>query len=96
MFLRKRESLGSIDGQFNRPFGFAVNPSTGSVFVADFINHRIQVFDSSGNFIAKWGTVGSADGQFSFPAGVAVNPTTGNVYVADTGNNRIQVFFLDP
>jgi DNA-binding beta-propeller fold protein YncE len=32
-----------------------VNPSTGSVYMADTSNNRIQVFDCTGNFIAKWG-----------------------------------------
>jgi DNA-binding beta-propeller fold protein YncE len=37
-------SLSNGDGQFNRPVGVAVNPSKGSVFVADTNNNRIQVF----------------------------------------------------
>ena len=55
-------------------------------------NNRIQVFDSNGNFITKFGTPGTGNGQFNQPVGVAVNPITGNVYVADAGNDRIQVF----
>ena len=70
--------------------------------MADTGNNRIQVFDSNGNFITKWGSLchlsigkGCVDpdgnGQFRDPEGVAVD-TQGRVYVADTGNNRIQVF----
>jgi DNA-binding beta-propeller fold protein YncE len=29
-----------------------------NVYVADTINHRIQKFDSNGNFITKWGSQG--------------------------------------
>lgn len=90
--LSKRGSLGSADSQVNRPFGVAVNPSTGSEFMADQGNNHIQVLDSTGNFITIFGTAGSANGQFNGPAGVAVNPTTGNVYVSDSDNNRIRVF----
>jgi DNA-binding beta-propeller fold protein YncE len=96
VFARKWGSFGTGDGQFRNPFGVAVNPSTGDVFVVDLSNNRVQKFDSSGNFIAKWGSAGSGDGQFENPFGVAVNPSTGDVFVADTGNSRIQVFAFDP
>ena len=93
LFLSKFGTFGTIDnGTFNVPFGVAVNPTTGNVYVADTNNNRIQVFDGNGNFITMFGGTGSGDGQFSFPFGVAVNPSTGNVYVADTFNNRVQVF----
>jgi hypothetical protein len=59
--------------------------------VADSGNNRIQKFDASGGFIAKWGSLGSGDGQFSNPQGMAID-AQGNVYVADSGNNRIQKF----
>ncbi len=92
LFLDKWGSRGSGNGQFNSPTDVDMNPSTGNVFVADWINNRIQVFDSSGTFITKFGTLGSGNGQFNQPVGVAVNPITGSIYVVDAGNDRIQVF----
>ncbi|MFC2020084.1 6-bladed beta-propeller [Chloroflexota bacterium] len=68
--------------------------AAGNVYVADYDNHRIQKFDSDGNFITKWGEQGSGDGQFYNPARVAID-TSGNVYVADRGNFRIQKFDSD-
>jgi DNA-binding beta-propeller fold protein YncE len=65
---------------------------TGSVYVADTGNNRIQQFSHNGTFISTWGSEGNTNGQFIGPAGIAVNPMTGSVYVADTGNNRIQQF----
>ena len=59
--------------------------------MADRENHRIQVFDSEGNFIAKWGTQGTGDGELERPYTLIVD-RLGYVYVADAGNNRIQVF----
>jgi uncharacterized protein (TIGR03663 family) len=82
--------LGSLEGQFDSPKGLAID-SQGNVYVADSQNHRIQKFDSEGNFLLAWGSVGSAPGQFSEPWGVAVGPDD-RVYVADTWNHRIQSF----
>jgi len=65
--------------------------SSGNVYVADTGNHRIQKFNASGEFLAKWGSEGTGDGQFDCPYGVAVD-SNGNVYVADMGNDRIQKF----
>ena len=78
------------DGQFNNPKGISVDRA-GNVYVAETINHRVQVFDSSGRFLRKWGSEGSGDGQFNRPTGIAID-RAGNVYVADRGNHRVQVF----
>src|SRR4029078_4326058 len=78
---------GTGNGQFNQPYGVAVD-SSGRVYVADSANNRIQKFSSSGNFITKWGTQGSGNGEFKSPYGIAVD-SSNNVYVADSANNRI-------
>ena len=84
---------GSGDGQFNQPFTVAVNAS-GYIYVADSGNYRIQVFDSNGVFMKKWGSYGGGNGQFDFPEGIAID-SVGQVYVVDANNNRIQVFSAD-
>ncbi len=81
---------GTGDGEFNLPAGVATD-SSNNVYVADTTNNRIQKFNSSGVFQAKWGASGSGNGQFSLPQGIATD-SSNNVYVADTGNNRIQKF----
>jgi sugar lactone lactonase YvrE len=67
---------------FNNPMGLAVDASR-NVYIVDQGNLRIQVFDSNGNFVRKWGI----GGYQSFH--VAVH-SSGSVIVADSG--RIQVF----
>ncbi|NIN65640.1 MAG: TIGR03663 family protein [Anaerolineae bacterium] len=81
---------GALEGQFSFPKGLAID-SEGKVYVADSQNHRIQKFDSGGEFITAWGSFGTEPGQFSEPWGIAVDDD-GNVYVADTWNHRIQKF----
>ncbi|GIT02223.1 MAG: hypothetical protein CM1200mP27_08480 [Chloroflexota bacterium] len=65
----------------------------GNVYVSDRDNNRIQVFDSQGKFLRKWGGFGSGDGELRWPQGIAIS-NDGNVYVSDRGNDRIQVFDL--
>jgi len=78
-----------------QPHGVAVDLA-GNVYVADTLNHRIQKFDSSGKFLAKWGLRGSGDGELDGPNGIAVSSAatqaSATVFVADTGNHRIQKF----
>lgn len=70
----------------------------GDVYVNDLSNHRIQKFNSNGDFILLRGGFGGEDGLFNAPQGIAVDSAlpTNNVYVADTNNNRIQKFTLSP
>lgn len=79
------------DGQFDGPTDVAVD-AAGNVYVVDSGNHRVQKFDSTGKFLAKWGTRGSAPGQFETPTSIALDSTGRFAYVADKGNHRIQKF----
>jgi hypothetical protein len=98
-------SWGTDNGKFKRPAGVAVAFSTASfVYVADRLNNRVEVFDSTGGFVNKWGKLssgnpplpvsGTGSGEFNSPYGVAVD-TSGNAYVADTLNHRVQKFTID-
>jgi len=66
-----------------------------NIYVLECANNCIQKFDSTGNFITKWGSEGSEDGQFKNPSDIAVDQE-GNIYVIDTGNNRVQKFKPNP
>jgi len=92
-FVRKwgdTPALGNkaLEGSFNVATGLGVD-SEGRVFVADFYNHRIQVFDPEGKFLLSFGAQGDGEGEFERPTDVAVD-TKGNIYVVDWGNDRVQ------
>ena len=83
------------EAKFHYPSGVAVD-SAGTVYVADYNNHRIRKISPSGvvSTLAGSGAFGFADGtgteaKFDQPTGVAVD-SAGNVYVADTWNSRIR------
>ncbi len=96
-FIGKWGKNGAGDGEFansnDGPAGVATD-DLGFVYVVDKNNHRIQKFDSDGNFVKKWGEYGDGDGEFKWPRGIELDGA-GHVYVADTENNRIQVFTSD-
>jgi len=92
--------FGNGNGKFNDPWGIAID-TDGAIFVADTFNHRIQKFDSSGNFLFAWGTPGvSADPGnerstvFFGPRAIVID-SKGRLLVSDTGNKRIQIFDRD-
>jgi tripartite motif-containing protein 2/3 len=54
------------------------------------MNHRVQIFDSEGNYKRQFGTKGKEDGQFFLPVGL-VSDAYGNLLVVDS-TIRLQVF----
>ncbi|MBT2741985.1 6-bladed beta-propeller [Bacillus sp. ISL-77] len=60
------------------------------VYVSDTQNKRVQVFDSTGTQIFKFGKEGKGPGQFMFPYGIA-GDKKGNIYVFDLYNGNISI-----
>jgi uncharacterized protein (TIGR03663 family) len=84
------------DGQFQEPWGIAV-ADDGRVYVADTWNHRVQVFDSDGTFLTKWGAYGQTPSDTWLlygPRDITLD-AQGRVFITDTGNKRIMVYDQD-
>ncbi|MGB9443451.1 MAG: 6-bladed beta-propeller, partial [Candidatus Acidiferrum sp.] len=77
-------------GDFAKPAGVAVD-GEGTVYVADTMNNRIELFDADGQFISTFGKNGDGPGYFSRPKGVAIDSDR-HIWVADGMQDRIQVF----
>lgn len=84
--------LGPGKGQFNSPHGFCLGPDE-DIVVADTNNHRVQVFEKSGEFKYQFGIPGKEEGQLWYPRKVAVLHS-GKYVVCDRGNerSRMQIF----
>ena len=55
------KGAGKGDDQFNSPVAMAFD-SQDRLYISDELNHRITIFDSSGNFLNKWDSFGSGAG----------------------------------
>ena len=83
------KDTGTGPGQFDLPEGVAIDRAGGAagyhVWVADTLNNRVQVANSTG---ANWQVYTAAGGKpFTHPRGIAV--ANGHVYIADSDNNRV-------
>jgi hypothetical protein len=85
--LRQWGSAGTNDSEFS----FSVDGNTmltvgtnDEIYVCDPGNSRVQVFDTQGGFLRKWGVAGSLPGQFGtdYPRLIAASQK-GMIYVSD-------------
>ncbi|MFC1663427.1 SMP-30/gluconolactonase/LRE family protein [Patescibacteria group bacterium] len=81
---------GSGDGQFDSPLDIDID-HLGNAYVADYGNHRVQKFSSTGEHLVSWGAFGAGDGEFQYTYAVSAD-VFGNVYVVDAWNDRVQKF----
>ena len=72
----------NFNRQFRSPAGVAIDEA-GDLFVADYGNDRILVFESDSGYITQFGA-GELDGPDSL-----VVDSQGNVFIADSRNNRV-------
>lgn len=86
-YIRHWGRKGTGDGEFNLVHDVTLDKQ-GRVYVADRANGRIQVFDPTGKFLAKWEGVGN-------PWGVIYAEKENAIYMCDGDNNRVVKFNLE-
>jgi uncharacterized protein (TIGR03663 family) len=85
---------GVVAGRFDEPTSVSVDPSDGSIYVADAWNRRIQKFDGNMGFMAEWPVPGWESKAIYDKPGLAV-AANGDVYASDPQFFRIFVFNKD-
>lgn len=64
-----------------------------SVYVVDYKQHQIQVFEMDGKYIRKWGSDGKE--KLKFPWGIVQSPMNGYLYITEVQHNRVRWFDCD-
>jgi YVTN family beta-propeller protein len=67
------------------PKGIAVNPSTDSIYIANYSTRNVSVIDGSTNIVIRSIDVGNA------PQGIARNPSTNYIYVTNQVSSNVSV-----
>ena len=78
---------GYAPGKLNHPLGVAIHEETHQIFVANYDNHRVEIFSETGEFFHQLGV-----GQLSHPWGIAIHGDS--VYVSCLYNHTVSKFSL--
>ena len=78
---------GSAPGEFNTPCAVAINEATKQIFVANFHNHRIEIFSETGEYLNQL-----SDGQLATPWGIAIHGNS--LYVSSFISDSISKYTL--
>jgi tripartite motif-containing protein 71 len=80
---------GNGNGQFNQPFGIAAY--NGYIYVVDALNARVEIFDSSGNYVSQF--AGSNGVTLSIPNDICI--ANGTIYITDANSTSAEVKMFD-
>ena len=63
---------------------------TDEIAVTDCWNSRVQIFDSSGNYLRSLGQKGRKQDKFTYPYGITFQRNK-TIFVRDSGNHFVQI-----
>lgn len=82
------------EGEFNFPVA-ATFDAEGYLYVSDYLNFRIQVFDPAGDLDLIFGSAGDNPGDLNRPRGLVADAANGVLYEVDGAFQLVQMFNLD-
>ncbi|XP_077981347.1 E3 ubiquitin-protein ligase TRIM45-like [Glandiceps talaboti] len=80
---------GDENGEFKGPYYMYID-SQGILYVTDFDNHRVQVFNTDDEFLYKFGIKGQSEGQLYYLRGIVMDKDR-YLYISDS-KHRVQKF----
>ena len=89
-FISQFGSEGTREGQFISPYGLVLSQSD-LLFVCDYNNHRIQVFNKD-LFSYSFGHYGTEPGNFNSPCDLTLNGNEDQLFITEYKNHRVQIF----
>ena len=69
--MRMFGSKGAGPGELGKPEGVAIDGDR--VYIAEYANHRVSIFNTEGHFLKSYGCKGETKAQFQYPRSVHVN-----------------------
>ena len=91
-FVSKFGEEGHQPGQFQYPWGLAIDHDHDRILIVDRLNTRVQSWLlSEQSFLSCIGRFGSGDGEFYNPQGIAIDKHHHRIIVTDAGNQRLVV-----
>lgn len=88
------EARSGEEGEFHTPYAVAYDEED-YLYVSDYLNFRIQVFDPAGDLELVFGQVGDRPGDLNRPRGLAVDSAAGVIFEVDGAFQLVQMFNLD-
>ncbi|CAF3763421.1 unnamed protein product [Adineta steineri] len=92
-FLTSFGSVGTKNGQFQAPTGLAIDYERGYIFVSDWGNNRVQIFDRQGTFIRI--IEPSTTDIFYGPQGLDYDPISHTLAIANSGKHSAVLIQID-
>jgi len=81
---------GRRPGQFQYPWGLAIDHDHGRILLIDRFNHRVQSWSlSEQSFLSCIGQRGSREGEFFNPQGITIDKHHHRIIIADSFNHRL-------